>query len=292
MLPSIAALALLMAILSSTCGALRTYKNTAPLVPNTAQLSWTITADTAKLALVITDNSTVKSSASALWLGIGIGDPHAGGMIGADIVTAEFGPTTSPTNCSLVDRHVPSVSYPLDSAKGGDAVFPAPDTCGQSSWTLVGCVVDTVKGTITLEVDRPLVPGNAAEDREIRKGKNIMMAAWGDGFTYHSSKRKSISVDLEKNGPQAVGGQSMKEAGLIPKDATGSQLLSIRGYQIPASDTTYACAGFYIDVPAKEAPRQIIAAEPVIDLSTPAGKMVHHFVLSSCLKDKVGRQHL
>jgi hypothetical protein len=164
-------------------------------------------------------------------------------------------------------------------------------TCGKSSWTLVGCVVDTTNGTISLEVDRPLAPGNAAEDREIRKGKNIMMAAWGDGFTYHSSKRKSITVDLEKNGPPAVGGQSLKEAGLIPKDATGSQLLSIRGYQIPAIDTIYACVGFYIDIPAKGAPRQIIAAEPVIDLSTPAGKMVHHFVLLSCLKDKVRRLH-
>jgi hypothetical protein len=204
-------------------------------------------------------------------------------MLGADIVTAEFD-SASPPSCAVVDRHVKSVGYPLDASEGGDAVFPDEDTCGKSSWTLVDCTVDTANGTMTLEVDRPLKAGNAAEDRDIDTDSNIILAAWGDGFAYHKANRHSSKVDFKKNGAVAVGGQSLKDAGLIPKDATGSQLLQMSGYAVPGNETHYACAGFLIDVPEGGGPRQIVAAEPIIDLSTDAGKMLHHFVLYSCQK--------
>jgi hypothetical protein len=208
----------------------------------------------------------------------------SGGMLGADIVTAEFDGVSNSATCALADRHVKSVAYPLNSSDGGDAVYPDEDTCGTSDWTLVNCSVDVANGTMTLELDRSLAPGNRQEDREISKTRNVILTAWGDGFGYHAANRQTVTVDMTRNGREAVGGQSLKESGLIPKDVTGSQALIMKGYAVPGNDTTYACAGFLVDVPADGKPRQIVAVEPIVDLKTDVAAMVHHFVLSSCIK--------
>lgn len=56
--------------------ALRTYDSTAPLDSEKIVFSWTLTVDSAKLALQINDPSIIRANASSLWLGIGIGDPQ------------------------------------------------------------------------------------------------------------------------------------------------------------------------------------------------------------------------
>jgi hypothetical protein len=71
-----AALFAVAAVLAGGCSALRAYDKSAPLAPGTVLFSWTLTDDTAKIALIITDKSVVKPDASALWLGVGIGDPQ------------------------------------------------------------------------------------------------------------------------------------------------------------------------------------------------------------------------
>eukprot|EP00173_Palmaria_palmata_P004766 Plantae.Rhodophyta-Palmaria_palmata.ctg7190.p1 GENE.Plantae.Rhodophyta-Palmaria_palmata.ctg7190~~Plantae.Rhodophyta-Palmaria_palmata.ctg7190.p1 ORF type:complete len:212 (+),score=35.68 Plantae.Rhodophyta-Palmaria_palmata.ctg7190:94-729(+) len=203
-------------------------------------------------------------------------------MLGADIATAIFDQTSPSASCTLADRHVKSVSYPLGSNIGGNAVYPDEDTCGGSDWKISDCKINLKDGSMFLELDRALKAGNRQEDRDIDKERNIILAAWGDGFRYHDSNRLSIEIDMTKSGKEAVGAISLEEAGKIPKDATGSQNLSIEGYAIPRNRTTYACSSYLMDVADGGKSRQVIAVEPVIDTTTPAGRMVHHFLLLSC----------
>jgi hypothetical protein len=67
--------------LSHVCSALRSYEKSAALDPGQTLLAWTLTGDSAKLALVITDPTVVKANASTLWLGLGIGDPQRYGFL-------------------------------------------------------------------------------------------------------------------------------------------------------------------------------------------------------------------
>lgn len=214
----------------------------------------------------------------------------SGGMLGADIATAIFDQASSSASCTLADRHVKSFSYPLGSSNGGDPVYPEEDTCGGSDWKISDCKINLKDGSMSLELDRALKAGNRQEDRDIDKDINIILAAWGDGFGYHNANRLSIEIDMTKSGREAVGGISLKESGKIPKDATGSQILSIDGYAIPRNRTTYACSSYLMDIAAGGKGRQIVAVEPLIDTSTPAGRMVHHFVLQSCSRVCQGKE--
>lgn len=266
---------------------LETYAALAVLEPSVATLHWTLNDTAVRLGLVITDAAVVTANASALWLGLGVGEPTSGGMLGADIVTGEFsgGPT-----CRLVDRHVPSVAYPLGStAGGGRGVFPEPDDCGTvPTWGLVGCTVEPATGTLTLEVSRDLAAGDPAQDRPIVPGRNIFLYAYGDGFSYHGARRKSVAVDLMETGPTATGDLGLAESGRLPADAVASQLLTMPNYTIPTNHTEYACASFTVDLPpagAGSGRRQVVAAEAVVDKTTEAGKMVHHFLIFSCAKE-------
>ncbi|KAK1864150.1 hypothetical protein I4F81_006700 [Pyropia yezoensis] len=206
-------------------------------------------------------------------------------MVGADIVTAEFG--SDPAACTLVNRHVPSVAVPLDSSTGGDAIFPEPDApCAGETWRLSACAVDAAAGTVTMEVDRPLAAANAAQDRPVVAGRNVLMYAYGDGFGYHGGRRHGTEVDLTKSGGQAVATGGLAASGQLPADATASQLLTVPPYTISAERTDYACFSFEVELGAGPGGgRQIVAAEAVIDAASEAGKLVHHFVLLSCERD-------
>eukprot|EP00170_Pyropia_yezoensis_P007332 contig_30033_g7354 len=267
---------------------LQTYAASAVLEPSVATLHWTLNDTSVRFGLVITDAAVVTANASALWLGLGVGEPTSGGMLGADIVTGEFG--DGPT-CRLVDRHVPSVAYPLgSSAGGGRGAFPEPDDCGSvPTWALVGCAVDPAAGTLTLEVSRDLAAGDPAQDRPIVPGRNVFLYSYGDGFAYHGARRKSVAVDLLANGPAATGDRGLEAAGRLPSDVVASQLLTMPNYLIPTNRTEYACASFTVDLPPAGSGagvrRQVVAAEAVVDKTTTAGKMVHHFLIFSCAKE-------
>lgn len=267
---------------------LQTYAASAVLEPSVATLHWTLNDTSVRFGLVITDAAVVTANASALWLGLGVGEPTSGGMLGADIVTGEFG--DGPT-CRLVDRHVPSVAYPLgSSAGGGRGAFPEPDDCGSvPTWALVGCAVDPAAGTLTLEVSRALAAGDPAQDRPIVPGRNVFLYSYGDGFSYHGARRKSVAVDLLANGPAATGDRGLEAAGRLPSDVVASQLLTMPNYLIPTNRTEYACASFTVDLPPAGSGagvrRQVVAAEAVVDKTTTAGKMVHHFLIFSCAKE-------
>jgi len=285
-----AAAAVTAAAVVAPTGALRPYNASAPL-DDTAVLSWTLTPSGVRFGLVVTDAAVVSATASALWVGLGIGEPTSGSMVGADIVTAEM---TGDTECRLTNRHVPSVAYPLDVAAGGDAIFPKPDdTCDGSpdAWTLVACVVDAAAGTLTLEVDRPLAAANPAQDRPVVAGTNILMYAFGDGFGYHGVRRRSSSVDLTSTGRTAVAAGRLADSGRLPADATATQLLTVPAYAVSPNRTDYGCSSFEITLGGggggSGGGRQIVAAEALIDMATDVGPLVHHFVLYSCERDEV-----
>lgn len=149
--------------------------------------------DIVHFALIIDDPAAVTNSRN--WLGIGIGEPSSGSMLGADIVTAAFEPNATST-CTLVDRHVPFAAYPIGSTNGGSAsVFPFEDDCPDSDWKLVSCGRDVAKGHLLLEVSRPLSAVDN-QDRAILPGFSAVMFAYGNSFGYHSSRRQSVQVVL------------------------------------------------------------------------------------------------
>lgn len=278
--------AVVLAATAATTAGLQTYAASAELEPSVATLHWTLNDSAVQFGLVIADAALVTANASALWLGLGIGEPTSGGMLGADIVTAEFG-DGGPTACRLVDRHVPSVAYPLGStAGGGRGAYPEPDDCGTvPSWGLVACEVEPASGSLTLELSRDLAAGDPAQDRPIVPGRNILLYAYGDGFSYHGARRKSVAVDLTATGAAATGDAGLAASGRLPADATTSQLLTMPDYPIPTNRTEYACASFTLDVPPAVASgrrRQLVAAEAVVDRATAGGAMVHHFLVFEC----------
>eukprot|EP00170_Pyropia_yezoensis_P002353 contig_9856_g2357 len=264
----------------------RAYNATTPLAGSAAALHWTLHAATIDLALVITAPEVVTPNASSLWMGFGIGDPSSGSMLGADIVTAEFGGSGGDgAACKLVDRHVPMVSYPLDSSEGGDAVFPVPDACpDKASWELASCVVDPSAGTLTLEVGRSLAAPDPSQDRDIVAGSNILMYAYGRGFGYHGAARQTVEVDLSATGAAAVQSGDLASTGGVPADADGEILLSMPDYNVSTNQTDYGCATFELPPPPPGQVLQVVAAEAVIDTKTAGGRLSHHLVLLSCTK--------
>jgi len=266
-------------------GALKsTYNASTELDGSTAILHWTLSPSTIQLALVVTAPSVVATNASALWVGFGIGDPQSGGMVGADIVTAEYGTTAAGgANCTIVDRHVPMVAYPLASGVGGDAIFPVPDDCpAKQSWVLIACGVDPTTGMMTLEASRSLVAPNPAQDRDIVAGRNILMYAYGDGFSYHGAARRSVEVDLTASGVSTVLAGDLVSTGGLPADADDSILLTMPNYTVSTNRTDYGCVTFEVDPPAPGTVQQVVAAEAVIDLATSGGRLVHHLVVLVC----------
>lgn len=271
----------------------RSYNASTPLAGPTATLHWTLRPSTIDLALVITAADVVTANASALWMGFGIGDPASGSMLGADIVTAEFGEGApgggggGGAACKLVDRHVPMVAYPLGSANGGDPVFPDADDCpNKQSWVLAACAVDPAAGTLTLEASRSLAAPDPAQDRDIVAGSNLLMYAYGDGFGYHGAARQTVEVDLAApaRGAPAVQTGDLASTDRVPADADGAVLLSMPNYSVSTNRTDYGCATFDLSPPPPGEVLQVVAAEAVIDLATAGGRLAHHLVLLSCTK--------
>lgn len=107
-----------------------------------------LTANTITLALIILDYLTLSDPDAPAWVGLGIGEPSSGSMLGADIVTAEFAAGAN-DSCTITDRYVPWTAYPLTQPP---YPFPLPDDCGISDWELVSCSTIAANGTAVLEV--------------------------------------------------------------------------------------------------------------------------------------------
>jgi len=217
---------------------------------------------TAYFAISFTHPDIVPSGSSMV--GFGIADPTAGSMTGADIVTAEVSADGESVKCELVDRYVPFVAYPLSEPQGP---FPIEDTCGESDWQLVSCERDGDGTTLWIEMSRELAARDD-QDRDIVKGMNRVIWAYGSQVSYHGSNRGSSSIDL---------GSSQRA--FPPADADDTVELLFDKYAVPSVVTTYACQSFDVK-DANNASRHIVAIEPAVQEENM--QYVHHFVLHVC----------
>lgn len=272
-----------------------------------------------KLGLVFSDATALCGGAA--WVGIGIGEPSSGSMLGADIVTAEFPAHAFNNTCVLTDRYVPWDAYPA-------RPYPAPDPCGRtpsSDWTLVSCIRDPTLGVVVLEVVRPITVerGNDVYDRSIVPYDNAFLYAYGDGgvMQYHGGmNRKSTRVTFYTPMPEAVsdtfaatvdddrddnhenshseGNVNGSTGFVVPGDADGFFDLVATDYEVPQGSVTYACTSTAIPLPrGGGGDRMIVAAEAIIntvragddereDFESP----VHHFTVYICGGDSYARK--
>lgn len=244
-----------------------------PLSP-TAHLSWSVDFDKREIsfALRVSDDA-LKNTSSNAWIGIGLGEDVSGGMLGADIFTAEFAPDIM-NRCTVKDRHVPFAAYPL---KSGIGPYPVEDSCqSDNSWYLVSCVREA-KGMLVLEVKRPL-KAITNQDRAIAPGEQVMMFAYGGAvFKYHKANRGSSRVVLYQK-DDTLPPENVKLVPL-PIDVEDNFTIRSSNYAVPNA-TTYACKSALLPVP-KGKKRYMVAADHVLN-SVKGQNMVHHFVVRQC----------
>lgn len=234
----------------------------------------------ASLAIRIKDPETINSVSTAAWIGLGVSEPSSGSMLGADIVSAEFG-ASQIDECTVTDRYVPFYAFPLiESTPDSPSAFPLPDDCqDDGSWVLARCERDPADGEIVLEVTRSL-DAHDTQDRNITEGLNSIIYAYGRDFQYHEGRRGSQKVQLYKL--DTNGSVEIKPATNdfeLPDDVEGSVDVLATNYTIPATGSTiYSCTSHELDLGAN-GKRMIIAAEPVI---TAGVDMIHHFTLYLC----------
>lgn len=203
-------------------------------------------------------------------------------MLGADIVTAQFSPSQV-DECTIVDRHVPFVAYPLlESTADSQSVFPEPDDCqGDGSWVLVRCERDSESAEIVLEVTRSL-DAHDTQDRNITEGLNSVIYAYGQNFQYHGSRRGSQRVKLyTTESGETPGDKLLTDTPQLPDDVEGSFEVLATNYTVPSASTAgtiYSCTSSVFDLGAN-GKRMIIAAEPVLNSTI---DMIHHFTLYLC----------
>lgn len=252
----------------------RSYQNGPVALSSSASLFYEVntTIDIARFALLINDSEMAIDGSA--WVGLGIGEPTSGSMIGADIVTAQFAPGAT-NSCSIVDRYVPFVAFPWDEAP---SIFPLPDDCAEPDWTLISCQRDA-SGAVLLEIDRPLTVKDDKQDRAILPGDSAVLNAYGGDFGYHNSNRESIAVTLYDANKNTDDHDTLIDRKKVPNDVDGFFDIRATNYSIPTKLTTYACTSIRIPLPPGK-DHMIIGGEPLIEDKDDSP--VHHFTLYLC----------
>jgi len=215
----------------------------------------------------------------AAWIGLGIGEPSSGGMLGSDIFSAEF-KYGDMDKCTVKNRHVPFVAHPVTESPGA---FPVEDDCQTDNfWTLVSCSRDTQKGTITLEVVRPIT-ATSKQDRTVEHGEQPMLFAYGPTtFKYHSKNRGTKRVVLfNEDGSYAV-----EEMPALPEDVSSNATIIATGYKVPF-EASIACSTKLVPIPPGEK-RFVVAADPIVTDLTRIRKMYVY----SCRNTDYSRAYL
>jgi len=246
---------------------------------------------TISFAIEVNDASVL--GATNAWVGVGIGEETSGGMLGADIYTAEFG-SDAADKCTVKDRFVPFVAAPLTA---DPQPFPQEDKCQEDgSWNLVSCKRDKKKGRVTLEVSRPL-NATTFQDRPINAGEQPVLHAYGESFKYHgkhAASKRIVFFDSDGSYPnrlwKADGTYSQTQEIPLPPDVIENFSISATNYSVPTKRTTYACTSAFVPVKSG-AKRYVVAVDPVFNSSTGPSK-VHHYLLYSCKNNAESRSYL
>lgn len=213
--------------------------------------------------------SDVLATNSSVWVGLGIGEPSSGSMLGADIVTADF-ENGNFSSCSITDRYVPFVAYPLTEAPGP---FPFPDDCEDSDWKLLNCQRNPSTGVVVFEVERPLTAADFSQDRSIPPGQNAILHAYGSAFVYHGPRRKSTAIRLYEEEGVVVNDE-------LPNDVDGFIDVFSTNYTIPSRRTTYACTSMALMPEDSQELRTVVAIDPMIEERS--SRYVHHITVYLC----------
>ncbi len=256
----------------------RSYDGGPTALSDKAALHWTLNNETRRiaLALTVTDASVLRGT-GAIWVGLGVSEETSGSMLGADIVSAEFGPRML-ANCTIADRFVSFAAYPLgENTANASSVYPTKDACqNDGSWTLVACN-RRPDGTAELEVERAL-DAHDDQDRDVRHGSQAIIHAYGSGeFTYHGKRRGSTRVVLFNEDGSYPAGEPLP----LPNDVSFTHTVLATNYSVPhANVTTYTCTTSVVPLP-KSGRRMLVAVDPVIQSA--AGKnMAHHLIVYAC----------
>lgn len=160
------------------------------------------------------------------FVGLGFPDPAAGGMLGADVVTAHVDDESGPV---ATDRYFGWTSFPKEDVTHG---WPFPDADESQDWTIEGG--EQVDGTTVVELSRSLTTADKFGDREVASGPVPIIWAYGgsDVVTYHGVNRGVAAVsffgDLEEGVPDDADGEI--ELALTTEDTA-----------IPIKKTVYWC---------------------------------------------------
>eukprot|EP00188_Purpureofilum_apyrenoidigerum_P004612 Plantae.Rhodophyta-Purpureofilum_apyrenoidigerum.ctg5329.p1 GENE.Plantae.Rhodophyta-Purpureofilum_apyrenoidigerum.ctg5329~~Plantae.Rhodophyta-Purpureofilum_apyrenoidigerum.ctg5329.p1 ORF type:complete len:748 (+),score=123.53 Plantae.Rhodophyta-Purpureofilum_apyrenoidigerum.ctg5329:118-2361(+) len=232
---------------------------------------------TAYFGMELTDPEIVQEGKT--WLGLGIGDPSSGSMLGADIVVVEFEgvDTDDDVSCMVTDRFVLHEAYPLLTAP---LPYPVLDDCTESDWILSSCQRNSETGAVLFEVTRNMEPRDH-QDRAITVGTNRLIWAYGDDFKYHGrTARGSSAVEMGST-------RTSSPSPCPSEDCASARLDLLLDVNMPNEPTSYICGS--LD-PKLEAPRHIYRIEPALTAQTK--KHVHHFVLHVCQESPYYQQHL
>lgn len=257
-----------------------------------ADLSWSIDSDANTISFGLEVSDAILRGNGTMWVGIGVGEETSGSMLGADILTAEFN-ATELNKCTIMDRYVPFVAFPIGEEPG---VFPEQDDC--QSWTLESCSRDPQRGTITLEVYRPLSSGSTSrggsrllaildnQDREVGSGVQSIMYAYGNGnFAYHTKNRGTMRMVLFNDDFTYPTGTILP----LSDDVTFNFSIVATNYTVPPK-TTYACTSALVPL-LKSGKRFMVAADPIIRSTSGANK-AHHLIAYACSATEYGRNFL
>ena len=214
---------------------------------------------------ILLHSSGLVGGSSASWFAFGLSE--AGGMLGADIVSVEFGSSGS---VSVVDRYVPWVAFPLEQPP---RPYPVADT--QQDWELV--CGESLENSVTAVVRRELKTSDEEQDREFVSGSVSVIYAWGDGaLGYHGANRRSIKVNILSDKLSSV------DAFVPPADADGSFVKGFSpGYELLPIRTQYVCQVHDVGT----TPLHIVAAEQVNSMNEVYGPYVHHVLVHACGND-------
>lgn len=223
-----------------------------------ASLSYSVDFKKAEISfgLKITDTTIFTSSSNPnSWLGLGISE---GGMVGADIVTAEM---TTDQKCNITDRYVPYAAFPRVGKRANvDPVFPLADDCqNDDSWTLKTCKLDRSTGEAILEVSRKL-KAHDGQDVDIKPGSQVVIHAYGSSFEYHGATRRAATRIELYTAQQLI--TSPEKQNEIPSDASVQQRISPRSVSISnTTGTSIICSSHIVE----HRLGSIVSFEPIID---------------------------
>eukprot|EP01060_Flectonema_neradi_P037174 TRINITY_DN739_c8_g1_i1.p1 TRINITY_DN739_c8_g1~~TRINITY_DN739_c8_g1_i1.p1 ORF type:complete len:700 (+),score=133.76 TRINITY_DN739_c8_g1_i1:74-2173(+) len=211
---------------------------------NDYNVCWEVKNDEVHLKL------TVKTEG---WIGFGIGEYAAGGMLGADI--------------AMISNNVITDMFTKE-----ERVTPLKDDCNAASdWDLESHEVSA--GKTVAVIKRKLAVQDSQTDRSIEAGTTRVILAYGETntFTYHGNQRLPTAITFIPGPVIDYGTEG---------DRTG--ILSMEGFKVPTKRTIYGCRGFDLHALYPELANTVHHITSIETIPVDGNYQSHHAVLYAC----------